>query len=80
MSDILKDRERRRNQALKVLHRIIQELEKGQFLGEGRIKITKHSLGSKPYLVIPLRAEDYFTLDEILHHQKSIQETNRSLA
>ena len=67
MSDLLKDRARRSDLALKVLHQIIKELEKGQFLGEGRIEV-RGWVGDSIELVIPLKSRDHLIWEEVLYH------------
>ena len=68
MTDILEEREKRVQEGLIALRRIIEALEQDQFMGPGKIKIVSKEPNWHGYhLEIPIQSEDFVTWEEILH-------------
>lgn len=68
MTDILEAREKRRNQALDALRKIIKTLVEKRLMGPGKIIVANDSPNLLSYhLEIPINPEDFIIWQEILH-------------
>ena len=66
MTDILEEREKRREQALAALRLIIETLKKDNFI-EGGLSLRGNAINPKKLeLVIHLKPEDLFIWDEVM--------------